>query len=63
MTDEEPELKPFLYLQDLYKKTRSILNKLMPQNFPVLVSQMQALKIDTEGKLNGVVDLVYEKVN
>ncbi|XP_052760532.1 eukaryotic translation initiation factor 4 gamma 1-like isoform X2 [Mya arenaria] len=47
--------------EDLYKKTRSILNKLTPQKFQVLVSQMQALKIDTEDKLKGVIDLVFEK--
>jgi len=47
--------------QDLYRKTRSILNKLTPQKFQVLLSQMQALKIDTESKLKGVVDLVFEK--
>lgn len=48
--------------QDLYKKTRSILNKLTPQKFQILVSQMQALKIDSENKLKGVIDLVFEKV-
>ncbi|XP_052211936.1 eukaryotic translation initiation factor 4 gamma 1-like isoform X2 [Dreissena polymorpha] len=47
--------------EDLYKKTRSILNKLTPQKFQVLLSQMQALKIDTESKLKGVIDLVFEK--
>ncbi|XP_052759827.1 eukaryotic translation initiation factor 4 gamma 3-like isoform X2 [Mya arenaria] len=48
-------------IEDLCKKTQIILNKLTPQNFQVLVSQMQALKIDTEDKLNGIVDLVFEK--
>jgi len=55
-----PQLTMHLF-QDLYKKTRSILNKLTPQKFQVLLSQMQALKIDTESKLKGVIDLVFEK--
>ncbi|XP_053379566.1 eukaryotic translation initiation factor 4 gamma 1-like [Mercenaria mercenaria] len=45
----------------LYKKTRSILNKLTPQKFQTLVSQMQALPIDSEEKLKGVINLVFEK--
>lgn len=49
--------------QELYKKTRSILNKLTPQKFQTLVSQMQALPIDSENKLKGVIDLVFEKVS
>ncbi|XP_052245619.1 eukaryotic translation initiation factor 4 gamma 1-like [Dreissena polymorpha] len=48
---------------ELYKKTRSILNKLTPQTFQVLISKMKqnALKIDTESKLQGVIDIVFEK--
>ncbi|KAH3718297.1 hypothetical protein DPMN_061100 [Dreissena polymorpha] len=48
---------------ELYKKTRSILNKLTPQTFQVLISQMKqnALKIDTVSKLKGVIDIVFEK--
>ena len=53
----------YVCLQELYKKTRSILNKLTPQKFQILLSQMQALKIDTEDKLKGVIDLVFEKVS
>lgn len=49
--------------QELYKKTRSILNKLTPQKFQTLVSQMQALPIDSENELKGVIDLVFEKVS
>ncbi|XP_053379565.1 eukaryotic translation initiation factor 4 gamma 1-like isoform X2 [Mercenaria mercenaria] len=45
----------------LYKKTRSILNKLTPQKFQTLVSQMQALPIDSEKKLKGVINLIFEK--
>ena len=47
--------------QDLFKKLRSILNKLTPQNFNQLMEQVTALTIDTEERLNGVVDLVFEK--
>ncbi|WAR14232.1 IF4G1-like protein [Mya arenaria] len=48
-------------IEGLCKKTLIIMNKLTPQKFQVLVSQMKALKIDTEDKLKGVVDLVFEK--
>ncbi|XP_043285612.1 eukaryotic translation initiation factor 4 gamma 3-like isoform X4 [Venturia canescens] len=45
----------------LYKKVRSVLNKLTPQKFDTLVSQVRALEIDTQQKLQGVIDLVFEK--
>ncbi|WAR14231.1 IF4G1-like protein [Mya arenaria] len=48
-------------IDDLYKKTLSILNKLTLHKFQVLVSRMKTLKIDTKDKLKGVVDLVFEK--
>lgn len=46
----------------LYKKVRSVLNKLTPQKFETLVSQVRSLEIDTQEKLQGVIDLVFEKV-
>ncbi|KAH3718399.1 hypothetical protein DPMN_061203 [Dreissena polymorpha] len=46
---------------ELYKKIRSILNRLTPQKFKVLLPQMNGLKIDTESKLKGVIDIVFEK--
>jgi hypothetical protein len=49
-------------LQDLYKKVRGVLNKLTPQKFSKLVSQVQALPIDTNERLQGVINLVFEKV-
>jgi translation initiation factor 4G len=49
-------------LQDLYKKVRGVLNKLTPQKFSTLVSQVQALPIDTMERLQGVINLVFEKV-
>ena len=51
-----------LVLQDLYKKVRGVLNKLTPQKFNTLVSQVQALPIDTIERLQGVINLVFEKV-
>lgn len=40
---------------------RSILNKLTPQMFQQLMKQVQELTIDTEERLKGVIDLVFEK--
>jgi len=51
-----------LVLQELYKKVRGVLNKLTPQKFATLVSQVQALPIDTNERLQGVINLVFEKV-
>ncbi|XP_063978604.1 eukaryotic translation initiation factor 4 gamma 1-like isoform X2 [Diachasmimorpha longicaudata] len=47
--------------QSLYKKVRSVLNKLTPQKFNTLVNQVRALEIDTQERLQGVIDLVFEK--
>ena len=46
----------------LYKKVRSVLNKLTPQKFATLVNQVRELEIDTQERLQGVIDLVFEKV-
>ena len=40
---------------------RSILNKLTPQMFNQLMKQVSELTIDTEERLKGVIDLVFEK--
>ena len=50
-------------LQELYKKVRSILNKLTPQWFQTLVQQIMDLEIDNEERLKGTIDLVFEKVS
>ena len=50
-----------LQTDELYKKVRSVLNKLTPQKFETLVSQVRSLEIDTQDKLQGVIDLVFEK--
>uniref|UniRef100_A0A3Q2PEB5 Eukaryotic translation initiation factor 4 gamma 3 n=1 Tax=Fundulus heteroclitus TaxID=8078 RepID=A0A3Q2PEB5_FUNHE len=47
--------------QELFRKVRSILNKLTPQKFNQLMKQVTDLTIDTEERLKGVIDLVFEK--
>ncbi|XP_070762633.1 eukaryotic translation initiation factor 4 gamma 1 isoform X2 [Enoplosus armatus] len=47
--------------QDLFKRVRSILNKLTPQKFQQLMKQVTDLTIDTEERLKGVIDLTFEK--
>jgi translation initiation factor 4G len=42
---------------------RSILNKLTPQKFDLLVEQVKKLDISNDEKLAGVIELVFEKVN
>uniref|UniRef100_A0A8C9ZCF5 Eukaryotic translation initiation factor 4 gamma 3 n=1 Tax=Sander lucioperca TaxID=283035 RepID=A0A8C9ZCF5_SANLU len=55
---EDPEAQN---TQELFKKVRSILNKLTPQKFNQLMKQVTDLTIDTEERLKGVIDLVFEK--
>lgn len=55
---EDPEAQK---TQELFKKVRSILNKLTPQKFNQLMKQVTDLTIDTEERLKGVIDLVFEK--
>lgn len=47
--------------QALFRKVRSILNKLTPQMFNQLIKQVMDLTVDTEERLKGVIDLVFEK--
>ncbi|KAJ8985507.1 hypothetical protein NQ317_015051 [Molorchus minor] len=47
--------------EELYKKVRGVLNKLTPQKFDTLLSQIKSLQIDTAERLQGVIDLVFEK--
>ncbi|KAK3512623.1 hypothetical protein QTP70_018636, partial [Hemibagrus guttatus] len=47
--------------QELFRKVRSILNKLTPQMFSQLMKQVTDLTINTEERLKGVIDLVFEK--
>ncbi|XP_052397272.1 eukaryotic translation initiation factor 4 gamma 3 isoform X4 [Carassius gibelio] len=55
---EDPET---LTTQELFRKVRSILNKLTPQMFNQLMKQVADLTINTEERLKGVIDLVFEK--
>nr|KAF7435190.1 hypothetical protein H0235_003381 [Vespula pensylvanica] len=45
----------------LYKRVRSVLNKLTPQKFNTLIDQVRSLTIDTQERLQGVINLVFEK--
>ncbi|XP_064157770.1 eukaryotic translation initiation factor 4 gamma 1-like isoform X4 [Anguilla rostrata] len=57
-TEEDPEI---VKTQDLFRRVRSILNKLTPQMFQQLMKQVTELTIDTEERLKGVIDLIFEK--
>ncbi|KAM9733254.1 eukaryotic translation initiation factor 4 gamma 1 isoform 3-T3 [Menidia menidia] len=56
--ENDPE---HLKTQELFKRVRSILNKLTPQKFQQLMKQVSDLTIDTEERLKGVIDLTFEK--
>ncbi|XP_044148436.1 eukaryotic translation initiation factor 4 gamma 1 [Bufo gargarizans] len=56
--EDEPEN---IKTQELFRRVRSILNKLTPQMFQQLMKQVQDLPIDTEDRLKGVIDLIFEK--
>ncbi|XP_029308570.1 eukaryotic translation initiation factor 4 gamma 1a isoform X2 [Cottoperca gobio] len=47
--------------RELFKRLRSVLNKLTPQKFQELMKQVQELTIDTEERLKGAIDLIFEK--
>lgn len=47
--------------EELYRNFRSVLNKLTPENFGVLVNQVKSYKIDNETRLEGCIKLVFEK--
>ncbi|XP_066527180.1 eukaryotic translation initiation factor 4 gamma 3 isoform X2 [Hoplias malabaricus] len=57
VTDDPETLKT----QELLRRVRSILNKLTPQMFTPLMKQVTELTINTEERLKGVIDLVFEK--
>lgn len=56
--DDDPEQAK---TAELFKRLRSILNKLTPQKFQDLMKQVQDLTIDTEERLKGTIDLIFEK--
>ncbi|MBN3296655.1 IF4G1 factor, partial [Amia calva] len=47
--------------QELFHRVNGILNKLTPQMFQPLMCQVNELTIDTEQRLQGVVELIFEK--
>lgn len=47
--------------QELFKKFRSVLNKLTPDNFNALVEQVKQYEIDTEERLDGCIKILFEK--
>ena len=47
--------------QILYKKVTGILNKLTPQKFQTLITQVLDFDIDTEERLKVVINLIFEK--
>ncbi|XP_071073834.1 eukaryotic translation initiation factor 4 gamma 3 isoform X42 [Dasypus novemcinctus] len=59
--DSQAEDPENIKTQELFRKVRSILNKLTPQMFNQLMKQVSGLTVDTEERLKGVIDLVFEK--
>ncbi|XP_069802966.1 eukaryotic translation initiation factor 4 gamma 3 isoform X4 [Dendropsophus ebraccatus] len=59
--DSQAEDPESIRTQALFRKVRSILNKLTPQMFNQLMKQVMDLTVDTEERLKGVIDLVFEK--
>ncbi|XP_038075420.1 eukaryotic translation initiation factor 4 gamma 1-like isoform X4 [Patiria miniata] len=47
--------------KDLFKKINALLNKLTPNNFQKLKAKAMDYPIDTEERLKGVIDLVFQK--
>lgn len=47
--------------EELFKRFRSTMNKLTPENFNVLLNELLRLKIDTVERLRGCISLVFEK--
>ncbi|XP_048375119.1 eukaryotic translation initiation factor 4 gamma 3 isoform X3 [Sphaerodactylus townsendi] len=59
--ETQPEDPESIKTQELFRKVRSILNKLTPQMFNQLMKQVTDLTVDTEERLKGIIDLVFEK--
>lgn len=47
--------------QEVYNKFRGILNKLTPEKFDTLLDKLKTLEINNQKRLQGVIDLVFEK--
>lgn len=48
-------------LEELFRQVRAILNKLTAQNFDVMLNQFKTNVIDSKEKLDGVINLVFNK--
>ncbi|XP_073776641.1 eukaryotic translation initiation factor 4 gamma 1a isoform X8 [Danio rerio] len=59
--EEEEDDAEAAKTQELFRRVRSVLNKLTPQMFQQLMKQVTELAIDTEERLKGVIDLIFEK--
>ncbi|XP_042573953.1 eukaryotic translation initiation factor 4 gamma 1a isoform X3 [Cyprinus carpio] len=59
--EEDEEETEAVKTQELFRRVRSVLNKLTPQMFQQLMKQVTELTIDTEERLKGVIDLIFEK--
>lgn len=57
-TDADPEQ---VKTQQLFKRLRSMLNKLTPQTFDKLMKQVKELTIDNTERLKGAIDLIFEQ--
>ncbi|XP_066573866.1 eukaryotic translation initiation factor 4 gamma 1-like [Amia ocellicauda] len=55
---DDPEV---IKTQELFRRVNGILNKLTPQMFQPLMRQLNELTIDTEQRLQGVMELIFEK--
>lgn len=51
-----------IFLQEVKKNVRSILNKITPENMTSLTERFKALSIDSIERLEKTIDLVFEKV-
>lgn len=54
---------PCFMKKEFYKKIRSTLNKLEPKKFQTLVKQVSEMEINTEERLQGVADLIFERAS
>ena len=48
--------------KELFRKLQGILNKLTPQRFQILAEQALMLNIDSEQRLKGCIDIIFNVV-
>lgn len=61
MKNKEETSEDEMKTAELLRQFRSILNKLTPENFPILIQNLKQLTIDTVHRLDGCISLVFEK--